>query len=126
MRNPDAISSTLLGMLKEPPPQQQQQPQQAGQSAKSPLGQLVADLRRIMEESKKLRADRLKQLQSTAGAPALQKIGQYVKYATLIRLREELTKMRGMEKRASARNEIDRLIRKIDYGIRIVRRRITG
>ena len=121
MRNPDAISSTLLGMLKEPPPQQQQQqPQQAGQSAKSPLGQLVAVLRQIMERSKN------QQPPSTAGAPALQKIGQYVKYATLIRLREELTKMRGMEKRASARNEIDRLIRKIDYGIRIVRRRITG
>jgi len=121
MRNPDAISSTLLGMLKEPPQQQQQQqPQQAGQSAKSPLGQLVAVLRQIMERSKN------QQPPSTAGAPALQKIGQYVKYATLIRLREELTKVRGMEKRASARNEIDRLIRKIDYGIRIVRRRITG
>jgi len=121
MRNPDEISPTLMRMLKEPPPQQQQQPQQAGQSAKSPLGQLVAILRQIMERSKSEQ-----QPQRIAGAPALQKIGQYVKYATLIRLREELTKMRGMEKRASARNEIDRLIRKIDYGIRIVRRRITG
>jgi len=121
MYNPDKISPTLMRILKEPPPQQQQQqPQQAGQSAKSPLGQLFAALRQIMEETKRERP------QSTPGAPALRKIGQYVKYATLIRLREELTKMRGMEKRASARNEIDRLIRKIDYGIRIVRRRITG
>jgi len=119
MRNPDAVSPTLLGMLKEPP-QQQQQPQQAGQSAKSPLGQLVAVLRQIMERSKNEQSQRI------AGTPALRKIGQYVKCATLIRLREELTKMRGMEKRASARNEIDRLIRKIDYGIRIVRRRIIG
>ena len=122
MPNQDNVSPTLMRMLKESPQQQQQQqqPQQAGQSVKSPLGQLAAALWQIMQESKKKRP------QSTPGAPALQKIGQYVKYATLIRLREELTKMRGMEKRASARNKIDRLIRKIDYGIRIVHRRITG
>jgi hypothetical protein len=124
MPNMVDIDTKLLSLLNQgqqpPRPPQQQQPQQAGQSAKSPLGQLVGLLQKIMEETKN------KQQRSIAGAPPLQKIGQYVKYATLIRLREELTKMRGMEKRASARNEIDRLIRKIDYGVRIVRRRIIG